>query len=83
MNHLAMQIIDDDGEPVREDEKCWHYVDVFQGDGEAKLLCSGEHIHDESASGNGEEYLIRHRKRGGVTCKKCIETIIVFKAIKL
>lgn len=81
MNHLAKQLVDDDGVPVPVDEQCWHYVMAVTDDD--ALLCSGEYIVDASSGGKGAQYQTKLVKRGGITCSQCLKLIRQIKAIAL
>lgn len=79
MNQLAKQIVDDDGH--RTDDESWHYVHIVNGDD--AILCTGEFVDDACSSGNGSLYKRKKVARGGITCKRCLEVIKQFKAIRL
>ena len=78
MNQLVRVITNDDGdEPIHPND--WHFVDIanFQGDA---VLCTGEYF------GIGESNVVYETKellRGGITCKKCLEAIKLYKSVKL
>ena len=78
LNKLVKVILNDDGDiPMFPDD--WHLVDVanFQGDA---VLCTGEYFGD----GEGEVvYETKEVIRGGITCKKCLESLKLYKAVKL
>lgn len=78
MQQLAKQLIDEDRRPIPEDEQVWHVLDDAMGD--VSILCTGEFV--DYGCGEGE-YLFKTVKRGGITCKKCLERIMYYKSIKL
>lgn len=81
MNNLVTQIVNDDGEKVSEEDQCWHLMGRFGGDN--GVLCTGEFVDSAAASGNGSEYKFKDVLRGGITCKRCLQVVKEFKAIKL
>lgn len=81
MNHLAKQLVDDDGEHVPPDQQCWHSVSVVNSD--EAVLCTGEFIRAPCHSGNGALYKEKFVKRGGISCRKCLRIIRQIKLIRL
>ncbi len=81
MNYLVKQLVNDDGDIIEEGRQRWH---VMQSDvGDVGLLCSGEFVDDAASSGNGESYIFKSVRRGGVTCEKCLSIVRTIKAVKL
>jgi len=75
MNIVYRRLRDDDGNEIHEDE--WHIADPSAD--VARILCTGEAI-------DGDSLVIldsKEVKRGGITCKKCLQIIKDFKAIRL
>jgi hypothetical protein len=66
------------GEETNDDS--WHLVDTVGGCD--VLFCTGD-AFTEGDIGKEGEYEIKEVKRGGITCKTCLEHLRVFKAIKL
>ena len=81
MNNVAIQLVNDDGDPVELQEQRWHVVHNLTG--ESSLLCTGEFIDDASSSGNGSRYETKSVSRGGITCEKCLEIVKAIKSIRL
>jgi len=81
MNNLALQLVNDDGDPVELQDRRWHVV--HDSAGEAAILCTGEFVDDASSSGNGSRYELKSVIRGGITCEKCLEIVRAIKSIRL
>ena len=77
MTHTLVQIIIDDD--LQETNNLdWHLVDPGNPCGTA-ALCTGEFFGDgESAV----SYKTKTVKRGGITCKKCMDVLLSYKAIR-
>lgn len=63
---------------VDYEDPVWHAVSANHGD--MQILCSGLFF----GMGNSDiEYQLKERKRGGITCYKCLRLIKAYKAVKL
>ena len=78
MNFLVRIIHDDDGN-LKPDHQDWHLVDPGNPQGNA-TLCTSEFF------GSGESactFKIKQAKRGGITCRVCLQKLKIYKAVKL
>ena len=77
MPYLVKIFKDDNGEEVSVEYQVWHLIYNLNGN---QTFCGGEYF------GCGESAVVfktKFVKRGGITCKKCLEKIKEIKAIKL
>ncbi len=77
MNRLIKRVKDDDGEITHDNQ--WHLVDPCNPQG-AVVLCTQEFFGYEESN---LEYELKIRKKGGITCKKCVEIVKGYKSVKL
>lgn len=77
MSHELVKILSDDDFEKIENPK-WHLIVTISGSN--ATLCTGEFF------GEGESNVIYENKivkRGGITCRKCLEQLKELKSIKL
>ncbi len=78
MTHsLVKVLVNDDGVTIKE--PVWHLLDPGSWDA-SRTLCGGE------AFGTGEsnvKYEYKTVKRGGITCRTCLEQLKSYKSIEL
>ena len=75
MNILVKITALESGEPVEDAKWC---LLLAIGD-TARTVCTGDAIDGSSHY----EHQIKTVKRGGITCEDCIQTVKIFKEIKL
>ena len=76
INPLVKFFVDGDGEVI--DKPVWHLVDCFLSDPAA--LCTGEYFGYGQSDTVYEEKTV---KRGGITCRLCLEKIKAIKGVRL
>jgi hypothetical protein len=80
MPHELVKILSDDkNEPRELYLQVWHLVDIANSSG-ACTLCEGEYF---GVGESGCEFEVKSVKRGGITCKKCLDILKAYKKIKL
>lgn len=79
MGHTVVKILADyNGLPRDKEEQVWHLV--VEACGDSSTLCQGEFF---GIGAGTEEFKTKEVKRGGITCKDCLDTIKLIKSIKL
>ncbi len=78
MNELVRIITADDGSK-KDNPDVWHLISPMNAQGSASF-CEDEFF---GSGESGCEFEVKYAKRGGITCRQCLDKIKVVKAIKL
>lgn len=84
MSHTLVKIIGSDNSNIEEHhiEDVWHLSILTCG--EPTTLCGGFYYTDNDPAFKDKDlFITKERKRGGITCPDCLNSLKKFKSIKL